>query len=704
MNHQNYIPKEISSPTVLVMSVFFLIFFLWFSPTRADNVITSGTTVRINTGTFVTAAQNVVVENGGGLAIEGSLILKNNFTNQNTDDDLGTGTIEFSGISPQSLSGQNTTGSMVVNNPTGLDLTGNTILNTELALQNGHIRLGISNLTLGNLAIVTGTPSASAMIIATGAGELRKSFSGISSFTYSVGDDSGIAEYSPVTLNFTSGTFAAENYVGVKLTNSAYPGYSGNNLNRYWSLAQNGITESQYDAVFQYVLADINGNENNISCVLVEPIPIVSYNPANTSLHQLTASGLATFGIFTGIATTITQYIALNIGWNIMSTNVVPANLDLKAIFQPLINGGQLKKVMDEAGKTIENFGAFGGWKNNIGNLNTTKGYKVNVLSNSTLSLEGIPVQLPLDIVLNTGWNIISYPSTNTQDAKALFQTLIDTGKLKKVMDEAGKTIENFGAFGGWKNNIGNFLPGKGYKVNVITSCILTISTDGTKSAVFVPEILASEHFKPVFIGNGTDHMSINLVNLKSSGLRAGDEIGVFDGKLCVGSATIGAEQLLAGSISIPASANDELSETVNGFFAGHSIELQLYRGGQISVLKPTKISGNELFEKNESLFATVSFNQITLTDELASPTSVKCYPNPFTDQITIEIQSTSSDKLEVNIYDMDGKLVRKLYSGKPHNLGTLVWNGRNDSGARVVQGTYLIKVNGRIEKVVLKN
>jgi flagellar hook assembly protein FlgD len=83
---------------------------------------------------------------------------------------------------------------------------------------------------------------------------------------------------------------------------------------------------------------------------------------------------------------------------------------------------------------------------------------------------------------------------------------------------------------------------------------------------------------------------------------------------------------------------------------------------------------------------------------------SFRCYPNPFSEQITIEIMFFSSEKLEVNIYDMDGKLVRKLYSGKAQNQGVLVWDGRNDSGARVVQGTYLINANGRIEKVVLKN
>ncbi|MDO9613336.1 MAG: hypothetical protein Q7J86_02290, partial [Bacteroidota bacterium] len=46
-----------------------------------------------------------------------------------------------------------------------------------------------------------------------------------------------------------------------------------------------------------------------------------------------------------------------------------------------------------------------------------------------------------------------------------------------------------------------------------------------------------SGYFQLAYVGNGVDHMNINLVNIVSGGLQAGDEIGIFDGKLCVGSA-----------------------------------------------------------------------------------------------------------------------------------------------------------------------
>jgi len=397
------------------------------------------------------------------------------------------------------------------------------------------------------------------------------------------------------------------------------------------------------------------------------------------------------------------QDITLGAGWNIISTYLIPTNLDMKAIFQPIIDAGKLKKVMDETGKTLENLGAFGGWRNNIGNLSSTEGFKVNVTAASTLLIEGTPVPLPFDITLNTGWNIISYPATTVQDAKALFQSLIDAGKLKKVMDETGKTLENLGAFGGWRNNIGNFIPGKGYKVNVTAGCTLTIPAGGNKSAVVIPELLASSHFKPVFTGNGTDHMNIHLVNLSASGLQAGDEIGVFDGNLCVGSATIGPEQLIAGSISIPASANDELSKTGNGFTLGDPVKLQLYRAGQTFELNIEKLNGNESFEKNGSLFAQLTVDHLTGIPGSDNTALFNCYPNPFTQEITIEVLDTEQSEITVKIYNMAGQRIKNLYNGTNNGNLILKWNGTNDSGQKVAPGMYLCKVNGQSQQVIFE-
>jgi hypothetical protein len=164
---------------------------------------------------------------------------------------------------------------------------------------------------------------------------------------------------------------------------------------------------------------------------------------------------------------TVACTVDLRTGWNIFSTNCLPAILDMKAIMQTLIDNGSLIKVQDENGNSLEDLGVFGGWKNNIGNISATEGYKIKVTRNCQLQITGSPVALPFDIPLKTGWNIIGYPRQSAANAMAVVQQLIDRKTLVKVQDELGNSIEDYGLFGGWKNYIGNFTPGEGYKVKV---------------------------------------------------------------------------------------------------------------------------------------------------------------------------------------------------------------------------------------------
>jgi hypothetical protein len=139
------------------------------------------------------------------------------------------------------------------------------------------------------------------MVVANSTGQLRKSFAGTGSFSFPVGDNSGTAEYSPVTVNFTAGTFAGGNYAGVNLLNSAYPGAIGSYINRYWNVTSSGITGFTCNATFKYLPADVVGTENLIYCLRVNPTSVVYFSATNTATDILTANGLTEFGSFTGL-------------------------------------------------------------------------------------------------------------------------------------------------------------------------------------------------------------------------------------------------------------------------------------------------------------------------------------------------------------------------------------------------------------------
>ena len=252
------------------------------------------------------SSENLVIKSGATLDNAGTLILKKGLTNEyTTPSSIGSGTVECSGTVNQAIGGQNIIQNLSVNNSSGVSIGGNTRVNGILALNGGKVTLGPNNLLLGAAATIAGTPSFTAMIIVTGTGEFRKEFlSGFTgTFIFPVGDDTGTPDYSPVTLTFTGGAFGPGNYVGVSLKNSFYPdpNITANYLNRYWTLSQSGITNFNCNASFQYIAADVAGNESLISCSKVSTSPWTTYGLTNTVTHLLTASGVSSFGSFTGV-------------------------------------------------------------------------------------------------------------------------------------------------------------------------------------------------------------------------------------------------------------------------------------------------------------------------------------------------------------------------------------------------------------------
>jgi hypothetical protein len=236
---------------------------------------------------------------GVNLAVTGNLL------NLNAGGaSLGDGSFLFSGTLAQTITGQHVFNNLAVDNAAGITLAGHTRVNGILTLTNGLITLGTSNLLVGENGTVSGTPSVTAMVVATDAGEFRKEFATgfTGSFIFPVGDNTATAEFSPVTLDFTGGTFGAGNYAGISLVNAKHPldPNTGSYLNRYWVVNQNAVTGFTCNAMFQYVPADVTGTESDVACIKLLPVPAVTYSPANTSLHQLMASGLTSFSTFIG--------------------------------------------------------------------------------------------------------------------------------------------------------------------------------------------------------------------------------------------------------------------------------------------------------------------------------------------------------------------------------------------------------------------
>jgi hypothetical protein len=391
------------------------------------------------------------------------------------------------------------------------------------------------------------------------------------------------------------------------------------------------------------------------------------------------------------------QTVNLTTGWNIFSVNVNPVETDMASVFQLLRSSSSIVKILDENGYSYENWGIYGGWTNKIGNLKLTEGYKAKIKQNCQLVVDGTPAGYPFKIPLKAGWNIIGCPQNKEIDAKSVVQQLIDRGTLIKIQNENGKSLEDWGIFGSWTNNIGNFVPGEGYKLKARAIDTLTIYESYGKSAVaFLTESSPTSHFITVSEGNGTDHMNINLVNLPVNALHIGDEIAVYDGKTCVGAVSLLSWHLANQTVSIPVSAADELDEL--GFTEGNPFTIKLWEdtdGKEFTVL-PEIIKGTSTFLKNETTIASLEKYATGFTDlQLSHDVNIKCYPNPFSDEISIEIFITESSGLSIDIIAQDGRLIKQLVKKIQCSEGTQMfkWNGSNNQNNKVASGIYYLRI-----------
>jgi hypothetical protein len=382
--------------------------------------------------------------------------------------------------------------------------------------------------------------------------------------------------------------------------------------------------------------------------------------------------------------TELTQTIVLQSGYNMISTIVTPKDPTVSVVAKPLCDQGYLIKMQDEAGNSFENWGTTG-WVNNLGSIQKTEGYQVRVANNCQLQVCGRPVSLPLDIQLKAGWNMISFPYSSAVNAKTVVQSLIDQNKLIKVQDEAGHSIENWGIFGDWQNSIGNLMPGKAYKIKLNADATLTIQQSYPKSLVIPAKSELTEYFTTKIEGNGVDHMNINMVNIRESGIVAGDELAAFDGELCVGVLKITENHLSNGYASIAASFSTD-DKVQNGFKVGDPIQVRIWNptSGAVSTIQTEVLGGHMTYEKNASVIVKI-VSLSTGAKVFEDLVKIDVYPNPGNGHVTVRFSQLPASGSRIDILDLSG---RKIASRQISDISEQFNLEQQSAGLYIVKST----------------
>jgi hypothetical protein len=257
-----------------------------FNGTLNQNVSVAGSTLnniwwRLNNAAGITLANNITINSVGKFirtngAISGAGAIVYAAGSQLRYN----GTTNMTSTSKEWPSAM-TSVSVEIDNPAGINLhASRTAVGAggEVRLTNGSLFLGNNDLFIdyfgsGNYAITS--PSSTNMFVTNGTGQFLLSTYirsgspvGSDNYVFPIGENTGVAEYSPVEIRFYKNTVSR--IIGLRVIDAVSPNLNTPNaaidyLSRYWLVTENGAGGLYRDSITAfYPPADVNGVEANI--------------------------------------------------------------------------------------------------------------------------------------------------------------------------------------------------------------------------------------------------------------------------------------------------------------------------------------------------------------------------------------------------------------------------------------------------------
>ncbi|MFP4471213.1 MAG: GEVED domain-containing protein [Bacteroidales bacterium] len=426
----------------------------------------------------------------------------------------------------------------------------------------------------------------------------------------------------------------------------------------------------------------LTGEVDDVTAVYPNPGFDETFTPLGTAITELSGSAL------------VMQPLNLTQGWNLVSSRAQPHNTNMMSVFQPLIDLDILEKVIDEDGGTMVYLpypAPDGRWNNSIGDMQMAEGYYVKVSESSDAMMYGLPVELPMEMPLEAGWNIMGYPAEAQQNALEMLTPLIEAGNLYKVIDEAGGVIQYLPfpePDGQWINTIGDLQNGQGYYIKVYEETSLTVTEpQNIKTAPqYKNGSSVTEFFEPAYQNN--PYMPMHFI-LYAEALEPGDEVGIYDGDVCVGASVYdGNSQHMTITVT---SMDDPDTENTDGYTAGNFFTVSVYKSGTLfENIEITSISGLETFMALETFIGEITETITSVGDASADSNSLQVSPNPADDALRININLKNPAGAKISLIRIDGTLAQEIYDGNLQE-GSNIISTRIDG---VAPGVYILRAN----------
>ena len=383
------------------------------------------------------------------------------------------------------------------------------------------------------------------------------------------------------------------------------------------------------DEVFQWrVWETSTGDEID---VMVSYLPVGSFGIVTDS-SRFVKDGVSAFK---SVAVCLTQDIIINGGWNMISAYIQPLLPNLRDIFSQIED--DILIVKNSGGQSfIPSLGI-----NSIGDWNIEEGYKVKASSNTQLTM-GCEQVDPINTSINlpSGWSIVAYLHDSPMEAPSALSSIISNLLLAK--DNQGNAY--LPAFN--LNNIGDMVPGQGYKVKLNGASTLTYSANkGT---------IAGNYHKPAdpeyFVVNlRTGSNATIVVPVESvQSLEKGDEIGIFNQAGMLAGAAVYEGRHLAVTVW----GDDPTTEVNDGLSLDDPFVYRVWR-----VYEQKEYAAEETYESGDEVYRTDGISVLkTLNVNQPGQPALKIYPIPADDVLTVEYSLPDDDNIQLSVVDIYGK------------------------------------------------
>ncbi|RDC61482.1 LamG-like jellyroll fold domain-containing protein [Adhaeribacter pallidiroseus] len=375
----------------------------------------------------------------------------------------------------------------------------------------------------------------------------------------------------------------------------------------------------------------------------------------------------------------IYQELDLKAGWNWISFNVDVKNKDLASVLDPTaIDRSSVFMSQD----WVADYSA-GVWSPPGKQVTNVAGYLLKVAAAKQLKVKGAMLNPANEIItLKKGWNWIGYtPQVNMPVPDALAGVNLADGDIIKSQTDFAVYDQNKG----WVGSLKTLKTGQGYRIQSSQNTDLKFTYP--KTSINSGNRLANEESPLAKLVNpGVFRYNMNLVAEVVSD-QITEETGILvhnaaNGEKVGWGTGYEIEGKILFFITMFANLENQGLRFTYHDKAGNLLvnlkETMNFQSEQImgSILKPFQFTINGTWEKPAT--ATIK--------------AARVFPNPFAETFTIEWQNNPNETVMLDLYDVAGRQVKRLWSGQvATDLGSYTCPAQQQASLRA--GVYFLRI-----------